>query len=644
MRPAMCGITGFRNIGPRIDDLVRDNEAATSALLHRGPDDGDHWVSEDRQAGLGHRRLSIIDLSAFGHQPMESACGQWVMVFNGEVYNFKELRAELEALGCRFNGSGDSEVILAAISQWGIEAISRFIGMFAIALWHKRSGDLHLVRDRLGVKPVYYHWDGRTLCFASELKGLRQFRYWSPEIDQDSLLDYLRYGYICHPRTIYRNVFKLAPAHRLVLRANGSLEVTRYWSPLAQAGARTSRSEAELSEELEALMVGAFRYRMIADVPVGVFLSGGVDSSLVAAILQKNSAQQIRTFTIGFDEAGYDESPYAEAVAAHLGTHHTTRKLTVGEAMHILPDWGNLYDEPFADSSGIPQFMVSRVAAQDVKVVLSGDGGDEMFSGYASYQTILGRLAKLQHVPAGVGDMASRALGVVPWHRMDDWLAERTSKVTLPVRRAVTWPAVKYEERLAVQPESRHFDLACRFFSNAELAQLLGRGAPETQASCEAYPVGIGDRMCLWDLEHYMAEDILTKVDRATMAASIEGREPLIDHRIVEFAFSIPFALKRGALGSKHLLRTILYRHVPRTLIERPKRGFSVPMGVWLRGALRGLLGRYLDPALLKQQGLIEPEFVNGLVRRFDAGDPLAVDRVWALLAFQMWHERWMVR
>jgi len=618
-------------------------EAATKSLLHRGPDDGDQWLSADGRVGLGHRRLSIIDLSAFGRQPMTSSCGQWIMVFNGEVYNFKDIRGELEVLGHRFRGSGDSEVILAAFAQWGLDAVDRFIGMFAIALWHKATQELHLIRDRVGVKPLYYHWDRGTLCFGSELKALRAFRHWTPEVDQEGLLDYLRYGYIAHPRTIYRKVYKLPAAHRLVLRRDGGMDIRRYWSPLAQAGARDSRSEGELTEELESLMVSAFGYRMIADVPVGVFLSGGIDSSLVTAILQKNSTQQIRTFTIGFGESGYDESPHAEAVARHLGTNHATRTLTVDEAMRILPKWGDLYDEPFADSSGIPQFLVSRVAAQDVKVVLSGDGGDEMFSGYASYETVLQRLAKLRRIPEGVRSAGAGVLGMVPWYEIDEWLASRRlSGASLPLRKALTWQAIKFQERLAPQPEGRHFDLACRFFPDRELRQLLRSEPRETQPSCDTYPTGVGDRMCLWDLEHYMAEDILTKVDRATMAASIEGREPLLDHRIVEFAFSIPFRFKRGPLGAKHLLRKILYKHVPRELVERPKRGFSVPLRVWFGGDLRALLDRYLAPSRLRRQGLIDPEPVAHLLRRLDAGDPLSIDRVWAVLAFQMWHERWM--
>jgi asparagine synthase (glutamine-hydrolysing) len=616
---------------------------ATRSLRHRGPDDEGLWQSPDGSVGFGHRRLSILDLSLHGHQPMTSPCGTWVMVFNGEIYNFKEIRDELKSLGHRFAGSGDSEVILAAFAQWGPGAVSRFLGMFAIALWHKPTGDLHLVRDRLGVKPLYYYWDKRVLAFASELKALRAFSGWSPQVDRDGMLDYFRYGYIGHPMTIYRNVFKLSPAHRLVLKADGTIEQHRYWDATAQAGARHSHSEDDITDELESLMTSAFGYRMVSDVPVGVFLSGGVDSSLVTAILQKHSDQQIRTFTIGFGESGFDEAPHAEAVARHLGTNHTTRTLTVAEAMRILPGWGDLYDEPFADASGIPSFLISRIAAQDVKVVLSADGGDELFSGYNSYDTILKRLDKLKRIPSPVRRGVAASLGVVPWQSIDEWLAAHSwAGASHRLRAASTWQAIKIQERIAPQTDGHHFDQASRFFSDRELNSLLGIEPRETRPGCDTFSGEIGDRMCLWDLHHYMPEDILTKVDRATMAASIEGREPLIDHRLVEFAFSIPFHLKRGALGPKHLLRKILYRHVPQALVDRPKKGFSVPMGAWFSGELRGMPEQYLEPTRVRAQGILDPAMTAHLLTRLRANDPLAVNKVWALVAFQMWHERWM--
>jgi asparagine synthase (glutamine-hydrolysing) len=395
----MCGITGYRVVRGDAEPWLSDLPHAVQALRHRGPDDEGLWFGAENRVGLGHRRLSILDLTASGHQPMVSACGQWIMVFNGEVYNFREIRALLEPLGHHFAGTGDSEVILAAFAQWGPDAVSRFIGMFAIALWHRPTRALHLIRDRLGVKPLFYRWDGRALCFGSELKALRAFGGWHPQVDAEAVDDFLRYQYINDPRAIYRQVFKLPPAHRAVLDQHGQLRLQRYWNVLDHVGWRRGRDEAELAEELEALMVDAFRYRMIADVPVGMFLSGGIDSSLVSAILQKHAGQRLKTFTIGFDDPQYDESPYAAAVAKHLGTEHHCRRLKVADAKPVLGRWGELYDEPFADASGVATFMVSRVAAEEVKVVLSADGGDELFSGYESYAAMLSQWRWIKDVP-----------------------------------------------------------------------------------------------------------------------------------------------------------------------------------------------------------------------------------------------------
>jgi asparagine synthase (glutamine-hydrolysing) len=640
----MCGIAGYRSFGPNLAALAPQLGAATQSLLHRGPDDGGQWIADDGVIGLGHRRLSIIDLSALGHQPMRSVCGRWMMVYNGEVYNFREIRAELEAVGHVFRGTGDSEVILAGFSQWGADAAKRFIGMFAIALWHQPTRELHLIRDRLGVKPLYYHWDGRFLCFGSELKALRAFTGWRPEVDPRALEDYLREGYIDHPMTIYRRVFKVPPAHRVTLRDDAQLKVARYWHPLEARRDLSGRSEDDLTDELEALLTSAFKYRMIADVPVGVFLSGGVDSSLLAALLAKHAGQRINTFTIGFDEAGYDESPHAEAVARHLGTHQTTRHLTLDTAMLLLPQWGDLYDEPFADPSGLPTLLVSRMAAEKVKVVLSADGGDELFGGYGTYVSVIARLNKLRGVPRGVRAVASTALRGTGIQLLDDWLARQRwpGQANQALRARTTMPLTRVAERIAPQPEGQHFDRAKHVFSDREMARLLGREPEATRLRCDDYPGDIGDRMGLWDLEHYMAEDILTKVDRATMAASIEGREPLIDHRLVEFAFSLPFNLKHGALGTKHLLRKVLYRHVPRELVERPKQGFSVPIGTWLTGSMKRLPEQALERSRVLSQGLLEPAEVARQLTRLHAGDPLAANRVWTLTAFQMWHERWM--
>lgn len=638
----MCGIAGYRTL-VETDAPLRDQlSSALAALKHRGPDDEGLWTEGGAaQIGLGQRRLSIIDLSAFGHQPMTSHCGQWVMVYNGEVYNFQEIRAELEGLGHRFPGTGDSEVILQAFAQWGLQAVTRFIGMFAIALFHKPSGQLHLLRDRLGVKPLYYHWDGRRLFFGSELKAVRAFSGWQPEIDRDALCDYLRYGYINAPRTIYQRVFKLPPAHRLVLDVDGKIELLRYWSAIDHVGLRSTRSEAELAEELEALLISAFKYRMIADVPVGLFLSGGVDSSILAAVLQRHGGQRIKTFTIGFDVPAFDESPFAAEVAAHVGTEHHTRILRVDDAKRMLPRWGDLYDEPFGDESGIPTLMVSQYAAEQVKVVLSADGGDELFSGYNRYTTTLSQWERAQGLPQvlrSFGVAAIQGFGVLA---IDEYLAARSVGAGSKLRTGVVSRLSRIGDLAGARTIGDMFDRAVRHFRTEELGALIGHSTA-TRELADTYPGSDGEKLCMWDLDNYLPGDVLAKVDRATMASSIEGREPLLDHRLVEFAFSLPFSMRHGALGGKHLLKTVLYQYVPQALVDRPKRGFGVPIKAWLAGDLSNLVDRHLDPLWIERQGLFNAAVVRGYVKRLRAGDAAVRQRVWLLVAFQMWFERWI--
>jgi asparagine synthase (glutamine-hydrolysing) len=628
----MCGITGYFAVDPgQAQRLAAELPAATAAIANRGPDGQGLWTTDDKTVGFGHRRLAIIDLTDHAAQPMHSRCGQWSMVFNGEVYNFGDIREELVKLGHGFSGTGDSEVILAAFSQWGVEACTRFTGMFAIALWHQPTRQLHLLRDRLGVKPMIYHWDGRTLMFGSEMKALQAFSGWPREIDRDSLADYLRYGYIADPRSIFRNVFKLPPAHRLVIGSDGKTTLTRYWNAADHVGQRVGRPEEELVDELEALMTDAFSLRMIADVPVGVFLSGGLDSSVLAAVLKTRAHHDIKTFTIGFDVEAYNEAPYAEAIARHLGTEQVTRILRVDDALRILPRWGELYDEPFADESGIATLMVSQAAAEQVKVVLSADGGDELFAGYNSYSGILDKWQRIKGLPLPLRRSMRGVLGQDGEGGLIDRLAgARGARALFGARRF-----------LDARHASDLFQRALTIFDAREMAALIGVTSPDERAIAADYPGSDGEQLCLWDLHHYMPGDILTKVDRATMAAGIEGREPLIDHRLVEFAFSLPFHLRMGALGPKHLLRRVLFRHVPRELVERPKRGFAVPVKPWLHKELRPLVAQMLDPDRLKAQGIFDADAVQDYLRRLDQGDAGVRQKVWYLLAFQMWHQRW---
>jgi len=637
----MCGIAGYWFRG-RAPEAARQWLAdGVTSLHHRGPDDNGLWF--DGGVGLGHARLSILDLSPLGHQPMISRSGGWVMVFNGEVYNFREIRKDLETLGHTFLGTGDSEVILEAFAEWGPGAVRRFVGMFAIALWSKADRRLYLLRDRLGVKPLYYGWNGNSLWFGSELKALRAFKHWPVQLDRSATADYFRYGYIAEPRSVYQDVFKLPAGHWLELGLEGERKIEPYWSVLDSALNQRQGSENELADELEALMIDAFRYRMISDVPVGVFLSGGIDSSTLAAILQRHSGQRIKTFTIGFDEAAYDESPHAERVARYLGTEHTTRILKLDEALQILPRWGDLYDEPFGDDSGIPTLLVSQVAAESVKVVLSADGGDELFSGYNSYTGMFSQRRKLAAIPGWLRSATAGALRALPIDRIDHLLAKQQwpADINHCMRHQVTVPLAKIRDRLQTRTIGEMFDQASAWWSDDELRNLLGWNGSPLRVNCDIYPGEDGEKLCLWDLHHYLPGDILPKIDRATMAVSIEGREPLLDHRLVEFAFALPFRLRRGSEGPKHLLRKVLYKYIPREHLDRPKQGFGIPLPQWLRN-MRGLLEQHIDPGAIASQGIFDPKAVDRVLARFRAGDRLMEQKVWLLLAFQMWHARWM--
>jgi asparagine synthase (glutamine-hydrolysing) len=641
----MCGITGYwaRNHEP--DAWLVDLPRAVQSLRQRGPDDSGSWVRAERDIGFGHTRLSILDLSELGRQPMISEDGDHVMVFNGEIYNFAEIRSELKACGHRFRSSGDSEVVLAALRHWGIAAVERFIGMFAIALWRESERRLWLIRDRLGVKPLYYAWDGRVLWFGSELKALRACDAWRAEIDRDALGEYFQFGYISAPRSIYRRVFKLPPGHWLELREAGDPVTRCYWSALEPRDPLTA-SEGELEEQLEAMFINAFRYRMVADVPVGVFLSGGLDSSLVTAILARHSGQTVHTFTIGFTDPAFDESRSARRIADHLGSRHTERILSPGKMVETLTHWGDLFDEPFGDSSGVPTLLVSRVARETVKVALSADGGDELFSGYQHYAVMLARERMLARIPHSARNALSHTLLALPTR----WVQALVDGVPAPTplrhaaRRAVAEPLERLRGMLPGTDPGTFYDLGMSLWTPAEGARLLG-GSVSPRPVLNGHPRCLADHMSRCDLRHYLPDDILTKVDRTTMAAGLEGREPLLDHRVVEFALRLPLGLRRGPLGTKHLLRRILYRYVPRTILERPKQGFSIPLARWLRGELSELLDTHLAPERVRAAGILDPAAVERALTCFRVGGPgrdrLDVQKVWLLLAFEMWRERW---
>ncbi len=630
----MCGWTGFWKSGSNgVSDLTGEVMRMTDTLAHRGPDDAGSWVDEEAGVALGFRRLSILDLSPAGRQPMRSASGRYVIVFNGEVYNFAELREELEKRGGRFHGGSDTEVMLAAIETWGLEAaVKRFAGMFAFALWDRKDRSLALVRDRLGKKPLYYGWGGGALLFGSELKALRAFRNFRAEVDRGSLSLFLRYNSLPAPYSIYKGIFQLRPGCILRVGSPASRDVSpeAYWSfrEVAEAGMREplAGDDSESVDRLDALLREAVRVRMVADVPLGAFLSGGVDSSTVVAMMQAQSARPVRTFSIGFDEDGFDEAGHARAVAQRLGTEHTELYVTAADAQAVIPRLPEIYDEPFADASQIPTFLVSQLARRSVTVSLSGDGADELFGGYPHYLGMAeGIWKKLRWCPQpvrrGIGAGMSAVAGC-------GRLGKRLNRLSDMVQ-------VK-------TPEALYHRIVSHWKAPADVV-VGGFEPPTTRTDPSLWPEGgeFAERMLFLDSVSYLPDDIFTKVDRASMAASLEARMPLMDHRVVEFAWKVPLRLKiRGGHG-KWILREVLDRYLPRELMERPKMGFCVPIARWLRGPLRDWAEALLDERRLREEGYFHP----GPIRERWDEHIQGVDNweyyLWDILMFQAWAERW---
>ena len=644
----MCGIAGLWDLAAATsaDGLRRLTTAMSDSLTHRGPDDGGVWVDEAAGLGFGQRRLSIVDLSPAGHQPMVSACGRYVIVYNGEVYSHEEMRPELTARGIRFRGHSDTEVILEAMAAWGVEAtVKRLIGMFAIALWDRETRTLSLVRDRLGIKPVYWRFDGRRLLFGSELKALRVDTGWRPEIDRQAVAAYLRHNYIPAPLTIYEGVRKLEPGRILTFRGGAEPVETQYWDARAIAiagrAAPFALSDLELTDRLDALLKDAVGRRMIADVPLGAFLSGGIDSSLVVALMQAQSTAPVRSFSIGFEEAGYDEAPHARAVAKHLGTEHTELYVSSAHALETIPRLAEWYDEPFADSSQIPTFLVSEMTRRHVTVALSGDGGDDLFAGYNRYCLGAEMWRKLGWMPLAARKAVAgmiRAMPVAGWDRLAGLLPRRLAPPQTGDK------AHQVADILALADSAAVYR---RLVSQWRDPGLLLPGVVEPHGPLwdEAVVRDLPDlvpRMQFLDLVTYLPDDILTKVDRASMAVALEARVPILDHRVVEFAAHLPLAARVRDGRGKWLLRQVLDRYVPRALIERPKMGFGIPLDGWLRGPLRDWSESLLDPADLAEAGLA-PEPIRRCWRGHLSGERNWQYAIWTILMFQDWRRRWLV-
>jgi asparagine synthase (glutamine-hydrolysing) len=644
----MCGFAGY------LDCYARTNVTELlgcmgEAIAHRGPDDSGMWFDENAGIGLVHRRLSILDLSPAGHQPMISASRRYVLAFNGEIYNHLALRNALLEIGSSpvWQGHSDTETLLAAIEAWGIEdSLQRCVGMFSLALWDCAEQRLHLVRDRLGEKPLYYGWAGTALIFGSELKALRVHPAWQGDIDRDVLTLFFRHNYIPSPYSIYKKIWKLLPGTCLTIslddvRQHRKLIPKTYWHELTDTKPFKG-TDAQALVELERLSTESISLQQIADVPLGAFLSGGIDSSAVVALMQVQSSRPIRTFTIGFSEAGYNEAEYAHAVARHLGTEHTELYVAPEEALAVIPKLPTIYDEPFSDSSQIPTFLVSQMARQHVTVSLSGDGGDELFGGYNRYFLGADLRRKTRWLPLGLRKALAGGVRAMPPHLLDAIL--RPLGRVIP-QLNVSQPSDKAYKAMEVLGLDRDTDLYRRLVSHWDHPDslVIGGHEPSTVLDQMLGRRGAGESFEQWmmttDLQTYLPDDILTKVDRAAMAVSLETRVPFLDHRLVEFSLSLPLHMKIRDGQGKWLLRQMLYKYVPKELIERPKMGFGVPIDSWLRGPLRDWAETLLDESRLRREGFLNPGPIRMKWAEHLAGVRNWQYYLWDVLMFQAWLE-----
>lgn len=648
----MCGLVGFLGFSATRNPR-RVLDAMTDAIIHRGPDAGAHWVDDEAEIALGHRRLAIVDLSPAGAQPMASASGRYIVVFNGEIYNHPQMRADLDAAGANgWRGHSDTETLLAGFDRWGIAAtIRRCIGMFAIAVWDREQRRLTLIRDRMGEKPLYFGWLGagalRAFVFGSELKALRAHPAFDARIDRAALMRYAERMVVRGSSTIYEGLRKVAPGAMIVLDPNSAEPREEiYWSvaDAAEQGLRDrfTGSPDEAVSELESILNSAVARQMVADVPLGAFLSGGVDSSTIVALMQAQSSSPVRTFAIGFDQTEFNEAPHAKAVAKHLGTDHTELYVDARQARDLIPKLAQVHDEPFADSSALPTLLVSQLARKHVTVALTGDGGDELFCGYRRYTDARGfwrrtsavpralrgiSAGMIQACPAGMLNVAGRLAGM---SRLGDKLKKGAPLLAsmdqddLYQRLLRAWPGTN---PVILEPEAERTGWALRDRIDAPLKPM--------------------EQFMLSDMASYLPDDILTKVDRAAMAVSLETRVPMLDHQVVEFAWRLPLSCKLCETGEKTVtkwaLRQVLYRHVPPEIIERPKMGFAVPLAEWLRGDLRDWAEDLLDERRLHSEGYFDAKLVRDLWAQHLGGQQNWQTPLWAILMFQAWLSEWPV-
>lgn len=629
----MCGIAGLYSLRSDADRMVLRGivKDMTDAITHRGPDSDGLWQDEDHPGMvMGQRRLAIIDLSPMGAQPMASHSGRYWCVYNGEIYNYQSIEAELRALGHSFKGRSDTEVFLTALDQWGLnQTCQKIIGMYAFIIWDRKEKTIHLMRDRLGKKPLYLGWAGKDLVMGSELKALRAHPNFEGQINRNALALYMKYGFMQSPHTIYQGVWTLPPGARLTLKAselvagqNLSTKFEYYWD-IAQVAAhatshRTRKSEADIIAEFDDLLKLCVRERMISDVPLGAFLSGGIDSSAVVALMQTQSGRPIKTYAIGFEDEACNEAPFAKEIAAHIGTEHHELILNDRDVLEVVPKLPEIYDEPFADISQIPTYLVAKFARQDVTVALSGDGGDEMLGGYNRHLLIPRLWSRLKYLPLPLrrllsGAMERRGVG-----------GAQSRKLAGAVRQ--TDPMAMYDYLLSANPGGDKF--------------VIGGQVPPTileSTSRDLPGVGLSEHLMYKDALSYLPDDILVKVDRAAMAVSLEARAPLLDKRVAEYVWSLPPDVKIRNGQGKWLLRQVLKKYVPETMFERPKRGFTPPIDLWLRGALKDWAGDLLSPERLHKEGYLNASAVRDLWQAHQSGMQNNGTQLWTVLMYQAW-------
>lgn len=630
----MCGIAGFCDFLKKSSNDILKN--MTDELYHRGPDDSGYFCDENQyaQIALGHRRLSILDLSVQGHQPMSFE--HLEIVFNGEIYNFREIKRELLEFGYSFSSNSDTEVILKSYHKWGIKAIDKFNGMFAIAIYDKRDYKLIFIRDRAGVKPFFYYKKDNLILFSSELKSFHKHPNFVKEINKDSLSLYLQFGYIPEPHSIFKNTYKLKTGHYVEIDLQSKkFEEKKYWDVLDFYNKpKLDISQDEAIKKTEELLKSSFEYRMVSDVPIGVFLSGGYDSSLVTAILQNNRSSKLNTFTIGFKEKEFDEAPYAKEVAKYLGTNHTEYYCTQKDALEIIPNLCEVYDEPFGDSSAIPTILVSKIAKKNVTVSLSADGGDEIFAGYSKYTTTLKYFNKFNSIP-NIKYIVS-------------FVMDNINPRYVPILNRTYNFATRYEKIkniLIAKDSLEAIKYTSECFTKTERTKFLKSYSKELKTNFDIKVNDTNDdinKMLAVDYKTYMVDDILTKVDRATMSVSLEGREPLLDYRLIEFVSQLPSNLKYKDGDKKWLLKQITHKYLPKKIMDRPKQGFGVPLTHWFKDELKNYFLIYLDEKRINKEGLFNPKEVVELRNSYFNGNKENIQKLWLLLIFEIWYEKWM--